>query len=64
MLEHIVSSYIKTVRENVGSDRAALAIMETILKGKYESILYLPHDYNILVTDLLQPTDIPVNRPA
>ena len=70
-IEKIILPYVERIRGDVGSDKAALVIMDNFKGQKNESILNLLEDNNILVsllppntTNALQPMDISVNKPA
>ena len=70
-VENIIIPYVNRLRVDIGSDKAALLIMDNFKGQTNESILNLLEDNNILVTllppnttDSLQPLDISVNKPA
>ncbi len=70
-IEHIIVPYVEKVREDVGSDKAALVIMDNFNGQITASVTSLLDQNNIHVclllsntTDLLQPLDISVNKPA
>ena len=63
--------YVEKVREDVGNDKAALVIMDNFKGQITDAVTNLLNNNNILVTlhltnttDLLQPMDISVNKPA
>ena len=69
-VEHIVVPYIEKMRDSVG-DKAALVIMDNFKGQVTKSVTSLLEDHNIHIcllptntTDLLQPMDISVNKPA
>ena len=70
-IDHIIVPYVKKVRETVGDNAAALAIMDNFKGQVTKSVTKLMKQNNIHVcllppntTDLLQPMDISVNKPA
>lgn len=70
-IEHIIVPYVEKIREDVGSDKAALVIMDNFKGQVTPAVNAVLEDNNILVTllppnttDLLQPMDISVNKPA
>ena len=70
-LEHIILPYVENVRETVGSDEAALVIIDNFKGQITSSVNMILEQNNIHVcllppntTDLLQPMDISVNKPA
>lgn len=74
MLQHIqciILPYVQKVRDDMGDNKAALVIMDNFKGQITTSVSSLLEDNNILVTllppnttDLLQPMDISVNKPA
>ena len=70
-IDNIIEPYVRAVREIVGDDKAALVIMDNF-KGQFtEKVTKLLEHHNIHLcllpsntTDLLQPMDIAVNKPA
>ena len=70
-VEHIILPYVEKVRETLGDNKPALAIMDNFKGQITESVSGLLDMHNIHVcllppntTDLLQPMDIAVNKPA
>ncbi len=70
-IEHIIVPYVEKVREDMGDDKAALVVMDNFKGQITASVTSLLEENNILVallppntTDLLQPMDISVNKPA
>ena len=70
-VEHIILPYVEKVQETLGDNKPALAIMDNFKGQITESVSGLLDMHNIHVcllppntTDLLQPMDIAVNKPA
>jgi hypothetical protein len=70
-VDHIIVPYVRTVREKVGDDKAALVIIDNFKGQVTESVTSLLDANNIHVcllppntTDVLQPMDIAVNKPT
>ena len=70
-IEHIIVPYVEKVRETVGDDKAALTIIDNFKGQVTTTNTNLLEQNNIHVcllppntTDLLQPMDISVNKPA
>ena len=70
-IKHIIVPYLRKTRENVGEDKTALIIIDNFKGQITESVIQLLEDHNVHVctlppntTDLLQPMDISVNKPA
>ena len=70
-IECIILPYVEKVRDDMGVNKAALVIMDNFKGQITTSVSSLLEDNNILVTllppnttDLLQPMDISVNKPA
>ena len=70
-VEHIILPYVEKVRKTLGDNKPALAIMDNFKGQITESVSGLLDMHNIHVcllppntTDLLQPMDIAVNKPA
>ena len=68
---NIIVPYVEAVREDVGDDKAALVIIDNFKGQVTEAVTSLLDANNIHVcllppntTDLLQPMDIAVNKPA
>lgn len=70
-VEHIIVPYIEKVREDIGAGKTALVVMDNFKGQVTQSVTNLLEDHNIHIcllpantTDLLQPMDISVNKPA
>ena len=70
-VDHIIMPYVEAVREVVGDDKAALVIIDNFKGQVTEAVTSLLDANNIHVcllppntTDLLQPMDIAINKPA
>ena len=70
-VEHIIVPYVEKVREDVGADKTALVVIDNFKGQVTESVTSLLEDHNIHIcllpantTDLLQPMDISLNKPA
>jgi hypothetical protein len=70
-ITHIIVPYLQKTREYVGEDKTALVIIDNFKGQVTESVIQLLDDHNVHVctlppntTDLLQPMDISVNKPA
>ena len=70
-IECIILPYVEKVRDDMGDNKAALVIMDNFKGQITASVSSLLEDNNIFVTllppnttDLLQPMDISVNKPA
>ena len=70
-IENIIVPYVERTRENFGADQSALVIMDNFKGQVTPKINRLLEDNNIHAcllpantTDLLQPMDISVNKPA
>ena len=67
-VDHIIVPYVRTVREKVGDDKAALVIIDNFKGQVTESVTSLLDAHVCLLppntTDILQPMDIAVNKPA
>ena len=69
-IEEIIVPYVESTRDTVG-DKPALVIMDNFKGQKTSSINQILEDHNIHVslippntTDLLQPMDVAINKPA
>ena len=70
-VEHIIVPYIERVREDIGTDKTALVVIDNFKGQVTQSVTDLLEDHNVHIcllpantTDLLQPMDISVNKPA
>ena len=70
-INHVIVPYLQKTREYVGDDKTALVIIDNFRGQVTESVIQLLEDHNVHVctlppntTDLLQPMDIFVNKPA
>ena len=70
-VEHIIVPEIEKVREDTGAGKTALVVMDNFKGQVSQSVTNLLEDHNIHIcllpantTDLLQPMDISVNKPA
>ena len=70
-IENIIIPYVEQVRDDIGSNKTALVIMDNFKGQTTEAILDLLEHNNILVSLLppnttgdLQPMDISVNKPT
>lgn len=70
-IEHIIVPYVEKIREDVGDDKASLVIIDNFKGQITTQVSDLLKRNNIFVkllplntTDLLQPMDISVNKPA
>ena len=70
-ISHIIFPYVKSVRERVGEESAAIVIIDNFKGHVIDPVLSLLESYSIHVfllppntTDALQPMDVAVNKPA
>ena len=70
-INHVIVPYLQKTREYVGDDKTALVIIDNFGGQVTESVIQLLEDHVVHVctlppntTDLLQPMDISVNKPA
>ena len=70
-IEKVIIPYVQRVRDDIGSDKTALVIMDNFKGQTTEAILDFLENNNILVSLLppnttgdLQPMDLSVNKPA
>ena len=70
-INHAIVPYLQKTREYVGEDKTALVIIDNFKGQVTESVIQLLEDLNVHVctlppntTDLLQPMDISINKPA
>ena len=70
-IDFIIVPYVEQVRDTIGEDKAALMIFDNFRGQVTDKVLNLLEQKNILVsllpantTDLLQPMDLSVNKPA
>ena len=70
-VEHIIVPYIDRIREDIGTNQTALVVIDNFKGQVTQSVISLLEAHNIHIcllpantTDLLQPMDISVNKPA
>ena len=70
-IKHVIVPYLQKTRECIGEDKTALVIINNFKGQVTQLVIQLLEDHNVHVctlppntTDLLQPMDISVNKPA